>query len=95
MAQTRLEYPALMEGLLDDLGYDDLHIRRGDGTEGWPQEAPFDAITVTAAPEEIPQRLIRQLADGGRMVIPVGDMYPELQVSFVPMTGGAQGSDHR
>jgi protein-L-isoaspartate(D-aspartate) O-methyltransferase len=58
--------------LLRDLGYDNVHSKRSDGYYGWQQHAPFDAIVVTAAAEEIPPPLIEQLADGGRMVIPVG-----------------------
>jgi protein-L-isoaspartate(D-aspartate) O-methyltransferase len=59
-------------GTLDRLGYDNVSVLVGDGYAGWPEHAPFDAIVVTAAPEEIPQPLIDQLAVGGRMVIPVG-----------------------
>ncbi|HEY5951082.1 MAG TPA: protein-L-isoaspartate(D-aspartate) O-methyltransferase [Kofleriaceae bacterium] len=58
--------------LLARMGYDKLHLRIGDGYQGWPEAAPFDAIIVTAAPEKIPQPLIDQLAVGGRLVIPVG-----------------------
>lgn len=61
------------KGTLDRLGYDNVSVRIGDGYAGWPEHAPFDAILVTAAPEEIPQPLIDQLAIGGRMVIPVGE----------------------
>jgi len=57
---------------LERLGYDNVTARVGDGYAGWPDQAPFDAILVTAAPEEVPQPLIEQLAVGGRMVIPVG-----------------------
>lgn len=57
---------------LTRLGYDNITARIGDGYAGWPDRAPFDAILVTAAPEEIPQPLIDQLAVGGRMVVPVG-----------------------
>jgi protein-L-isoaspartate(D-aspartate) O-methyltransferase len=57
--------------LLAKLGYR-LHLRIGDGYAGWPEAAPFHAIIVTAAPERVPQALVRQLAIGGRMVIPVG-----------------------
>jgi len=56
------------------LGYKNIHVRVGDGYKGWPEQAPFDAIIVTAAPEEIPQPLIDQLAEGGRMIIPVGEV---------------------
>jgi protein-L-isoaspartate(D-aspartate) O-methyltransferase len=58
--------------LLAKMGYDKIHLRIGDGYQGWPEAAPFDAIIVTAAPEKIPQPLIDQLAIGGRLVIPVG-----------------------
>ena len=61
---------------LKDLGYDNVTVRVGDGYKGWPEKAPFDAIVVTAAPPEIPQALIDQLAEGGRMVVPVGTAYP-------------------
>jgi len=57
---------------LERLEYDNVTARVGDGYAGWPDRAPFDAILVTAAPEEIPKPLIEQLAVGGRMVVPVG-----------------------
>ncbi|MFW6049655.1 MAG: protein-L-isoaspartate(D-aspartate) O-methyltransferase [Myxococcota bacterium] len=88
------------------LGYDGVHVRVGDGYAGWPEEAPFDAIVVTAAPPAIPDPLREQLAEGGRMVVPVGEAWQELRVlekkggelserrtipvRFVPMTGRAQ-----
>ncbi|MBC7257801.1 MAG: protein-L-isoaspartate(D-aspartate) O-methyltransferase [Chloroflexi bacterium] len=58
---------------LSELGYRNVHIRIGDGYEGWPEHAPYDAIIVTCAAEEVPPPLIEQLADGGRLVIPVGE----------------------
>ena len=58
--------------LLDELGLRNVHYRAGDGSEGWPEAAPFDRIIVTAAAPEVPQSLIDQLVDGGRIVIPVG-----------------------
>ena len=60
------------EALLRGMGYENIFVLTGDGYKGWPQHAPFDAIIVTCAPEEIPKPLIEQLREGGRMVIPVG-----------------------
>lgn len=57
---------------LDEMGYDNIYFRVGDGYHGWEEHAPFDAIIVTAAPESIPQKLVEQLKEGGKMVIPVG-----------------------
>jgi len=54
------------------LGFEDVHVRHGDGYKGWPEEAPFDAIIVTAAADEIPPVLLEQLAPRGRLVMPVG-----------------------
>jgi len=89
--------------LLDSLNYNTVHVKAGDGYKGWPEIAPFDAIVVTAAAPEIPQPLVDQLKEDGRMVIPVGEGYQELlliikkndeiikksiiPVRFVPMTG--------
>jgi len=88
---------------LTELGYTTAHVQCGDGYGGWPDEAPFDGIIVTAAPDRIPDPLLDQLAVGANMVIPVGDFYQELKVitrtadgfeersvipvRFVPMTG--------
>ncbi len=57
---------------LRSLGYDAVHLKQGDGYFGWEEHAPFDAIIVTAAPDHLPQPLVRQLADGGQIVIPIG-----------------------
>jgi protein-L-isoaspartate(D-aspartate) O-methyltransferase len=57
---------------LRDLGYERIQLRCGDGYQGWPEEAPFDAILVTATAPEVPQALKEQLKEGGRLVIPVG-----------------------
>jgi len=58
---------------LERLGFGNVHIRSGDGFFGWPEEAPFDSVIVTAAAPEIPPALFAQLAEGGRLVIPLGD----------------------
>jgi protein-L-isoaspartate(D-aspartate) O-methyltransferase len=92
--------------VLAGLGYTNVHVRIGDGYQGWPEEAPFDAVVLTAAPPAIPQPLLDQLAVGGRMVVPVGEYDQDLQVvtktaqgvttrsvipvRFVPMTGRAR-----
>jgi protein-L-isoaspartate(D-aspartate) O-methyltransferase len=91
---------------LQRLGYQNVHVRVGDGYRGWPELAPFDAIVVTAAPERVPQPLVDQLAVGGRLVLPVGGFDQELvrierrpdgihqerliDVRFVPMRGEAE-----
>jgi protein-L-isoaspartate(D-aspartate) O-methyltransferase len=88
---------------LKRLGYTAAEVRHGDGYRGWPEAAPFDAIIVTAAPTTVPQPLLDQLAEGGRLVIPVGNWDQQLEVHtrtpegirveraypvrFVPMTG--------
>jgi protein-L-isoaspartate(D-aspartate) O-methyltransferase len=65
------------EATLQRLGYKNIHLRVGDGYKGWPEAAPFDAIIVTCAPDNVPQSLVQQLKDGGRMVIPVGDRFAQ------------------
>ena len=63
------------EATLRRLGYDTVMVKAGDGYLGWPEHAPFDGIIVTCAPEEVPEPLAEQLAEGGRMVIPVGPQW--------------------
>jgi protein-L-isoaspartate(D-aspartate) O-methyltransferase len=65
------------EATLQRLGYKNIHLKVGDGYKGWPEAAPFDAIIVTCAPDKVPQSLVQQLKDGGRMVIPVGDRFAQ------------------
>jgi protein-L-isoaspartate(D-aspartate) O-methyltransferase len=70
--------PALAQAAaqrLRELGYTRVHLKQGDGYLGWEEHAPYEAIIVTAAPEHVPQPLLDQLADGGRLVIPVGPRY--------------------
>ncbi|MGH9372225.1 MAG: protein-L-isoaspartate(D-aspartate) O-methyltransferase [Vicinamibacterales bacterium] len=88
---------------LQELGYANIHVRAGNGYAGWPEEAPFDRIMVTAAPDEVPPALVEQLKPDGLMAIPVGTgdqvlrimrrtpsgmtTLKTLPVRFVPMTG--------
>lgn len=88
---------------LASLGYRNVHVRTGNGYLGWPEEAPFDRIIVTAAPDQVPPALVEQLKIGGVMAIPIGSSSQELRVlrrtadrmevlrtlpvRFVPMTG--------
>ena len=65
------------EKLLKKLNYKNVHVMVGDGFKGWPEHAPFDKVIVTCSPEKVPQPLIDQLADGGLMVIPVGERYQQ------------------
>jgi protein-L-isoaspartate(D-aspartate) O-methyltransferase len=99
------------EATLQRLGYKNVRVKTGDGYKGWPEHAPFDAIIVTCAPDHVPQPLIDQLREGGKMIIPVGDFYQELvllekrgkelqrkavlPVRFVPMTGEAAAKGGR
>ena len=81
-------------GLLEHLGYQNVEIHVGDGTEGYPRDAPYDRILVTAASPSIPQPLLDQLAHGGRMVIPVGqsDMQA-LKVVYKDLEGNVTVDD--
>src|SRR5262245_54399059 len=88
---------------LSELGYKNVHVKTGNGYEGWAEHAPYDGIVVTAAPDEVPKALVDQLAVSGKMVIPVGVMDQEMMiitktpegvlekrtipVRFVPMRG--------
>ena len=65
---------------LEELGYGNIRFRVGDGARGWPEEAPFDAVLVTAAAARVPRRLEEQLGPSGVMVVPVGTDFQELQL---------------
>jgi protein-L-isoaspartate(D-aspartate) O-methyltransferase len=85
------ELASRADKLLQELGYRNIQVRQGDGYKGWIDHAPYDAIIVTAAPPEVPSALLQQLKIGGRMVIPVGDFFQELQL----ITRTPQGFDYR
>lgn len=78
--EIRPELAAEATERLKAFGARNVEVRTADGFYGWPEEAPFDGILVTAAPERIPEPLLAQLAPGGRLVIPVGGFYQELKV---------------
>ncbi|MEX2270091.1 MAG: protein-L-isoaspartate(D-aspartate) O-methyltransferase [Vicinamibacterales bacterium] len=81
--------PELAERARDTLarqGFANVHVRAGDGYRGWPEHAPFDRIMVTAAPEEVPQALVDQLAPGGRMVVPVGPRFGDQELRILTKT---------
>jgi protein-L-isoaspartate(D-aspartate) O-methyltransferase len=73
--------------VLAELGFHNVHVREGDGYQGWPEHAPYDAVIVTAAPDHIPPPLVEQLSIGGRLVVPVGRWDQDLLV----MTRTADG----
>ncbi len=73
--------------LLRELGFNNAHVRAGDGSVGWPEAAPYDAVVVTAAAPKVPKPLLRQLADGGRLVLPVGEQH-DLQILEVITRSG-------
>jgi len=78
--------------LLSALGYSNVTVRQGDGSRGWPEEAPFDKIMVTAAPPEVPQALLDELANCGRLVVPVGRW---LDQKLIVIEKDARGRVHR
>jgi len=82
--------PSLAErakNVLSELSYDRFHARVADGTKGWPEEAPFDGIIVTAGAPVIPETLINQLSEGGRMVIPVGSRFSQRLYKSIKKAG--------
>jgi protein-L-isoaspartate(D-aspartate) O-methyltransferase len=77
---------------LQEMGYGNISVKVGDGYRGWPEAAPFDAIIVTCAPDHIPDPLIGQLREGGRMVVPVGN-YSQALKRIVKRSGKIESSD--
>lgn len=74
------ELAAKASQTLQELGYTNVHVKAGDGYQGWPEHAPYDAIVVTAAPNQIPEPLVKQLAVNGKMIIPVGTWYQDMMI---------------
>jgi protein-L-isoaspartate(D-aspartate) O-methyltransferase len=77
------ELSGLARQRMEQLGYDNVVVRTGDGTQGWPENAPFDVILVAAGGPEVPGPLCRQLAVGGRLVIPIGDVEQQRLIRIV------------
>ena len=75
---------------LDELGYSNVYVRIGDGYQGWAEHAPYDGIIVTCAPDHIPETLEEQLAEGGRMIIPVGGDYTQNLILLKKKAGKLQ-----
>lgn len=73
--------------VLKDLKYENVHTKIGDGYEGWPDAAPFDKIIVTCSPESVPQPLIDQLKEGGKMIVPLGERYEQVFYMFEKRDG--------
>lgn len=78
----------MAEERLEEMGYDNVHLRQGDGTLGWPEAAPFDAILVAAGGPDPPPSLVEQLAPEGRLIIPVGETQREQRLVCVQRRDG-------
>jgi protein-L-isoaspartate(D-aspartate) O-methyltransferase len=78
---------------LERLGYDNVSVRSGDGWYGWPEAAPFDRIIVTAVGEDIPPKLLEQLAEGGRMVMPIGPQWGGQNLTVIDKTADGIQTD--
>jgi protein-L-isoaspartate(D-aspartate) O-methyltransferase len=72
---------------LQELGYTNVRTRIGDGYQGWPEHAPFDKVIVTCSPEDVPQPLVDQLREGGRMIVPLGERYQQTFYLFEKRDG--------
>jgi len=71
-------------------GYDRVHIRTGDGYKGWPEQAPFDAVIAACAPQELPEALVNQLQENGRMILPLGEQFSQRLIILRKKEGRVQ-----
>ena len=86
--ELREELAATANRIFTSLNIRGVHLKCGDGFNGWPEEAPFDAVIVTAAPEGVPERLTEQLAEGGKLIVPVGKAHSVQWLKLISKTNG-------
>jgi len=86
--ELREELAAAAISIFASLNIRGVHVKCGDGFGGWPEEAPFDAVIVTAAPEGVPEKLTEQLAEGGKLIVPVGKAHSVQWLKLISKSNG-------